>query len=154
MPLSAVKTNLLHVIDTCDRPPDVYKELKYARTGTYADCPENKPGKRIPKTGAYAAAGVGLVHAEVSVLEAEAKGPNASAGAEASAVGIGAIARAEIGSAAVKVGPVGLKIGLGVDTGVSFGAGGLEIKVLGTGATVGPNPSFSVLGSELSCSIM
>ncbi|XP_057188395.1 uncharacterized protein LOC130553444 [Triplophysa rosa] len=154
LPLSSVKTNFLHAIDNFDRPPDVYTEHKYTRCGTYANCPENKPGKRIPKVGVYAEAGVGRVHAEVSVLEAEAKGPNDSAGVEASAVGVGAMARAEVGSVAVRAGPVGLKVGLGLDTGVSAGAAGLELKILGTGATFGPNPSVAILGSELSCSIM
>lgn len=64
------------------------------------------------------------------------------------------MARAEIGSASVHAGPVGVKVGLGVDTGASVGPNGLEVKVLGTGVTLGPNPSIALLGSEVSCSVM
>uniref|UniRef100_A0A8C2H7X8 Uncharacterized protein n=1 Tax=Cyprinus carpio TaxID=7962 RepID=A0A8C2H7X8_CYPCA len=104
--------------------------------------PEDKPGKRIPKAGVYAEAGVGQACAEYSVFEAEAKGPNASAGAEISVGGAGAMARAEIA------------MGLGLDTGASIGVGGVEAKFLGTGFSVGPKTSVSVLGSEVSCSVM
>uniref|UniRef100_A0A673NNQ7 Uncharacterized protein n=1 Tax=Sinocyclocheilus rhinocerous TaxID=307959 RepID=A0A673NNQ7_9TELE len=124
------------------------------RAGTYAVSPENEPGKRIPKAGVYAAAGVGRACAEYSIFEAEAKGPNASAGAEVSVVGVGAMARAEIASASAKAGPVGVKVGLGFDTGASAGLHGVEAKFLGTGISIGPKTSVSVLGSEASCSVM
>ncbi|XP_026109784.1 uncharacterized protein LOC113082124 [Carassius auratus] len=144
----------INIIDTYDRSPKAFAKKKYAQAGKYAHGLEDKPGKRIPKAGVYAEAGVGQARAEYSVFEAEAKGPNASAGAEASLVGVGAMARAEIASASAKAGPVGVKVGLGVDTGVSFGVGGVEAKFLGTGISIGPKTSVSVLGSEVSCSVM
>ncbi|XP_056120857.1 uncharacterized protein LOC130099273 [Rhinichthys klamathensis goyatoka] len=146
--------DVINVIDTFDRPADASAEGPYAGTGTYAVAFEDEPGKRIPKAGAFAEAGVGRAHAEFSIFQAEAKGPNASAGAEANVVGAGAMARAEVGSASAKVGPVGVKVGLGVDTGASVGADGLEVKVLGTGFKFGPEPSLSFLGSEVSCCVM
>lgn len=116
-------------------------EGSHAEAGVYAGLPG--------KVGAYAGAGVGGTHAELSL-----EGPNASAGAEIGVTGVGAMARAEVGSASVQAGPVGVKLGLGVDTGASVGADGVEVKVLGTGFTIGQKNSLSVLGSEVSCSIM
>ncbi|XP_058648508.1 uncharacterized protein LOC131549933 [Onychostoma macrolepis] len=144
----------INIIDTYDRKPHAHAKKKYAQAGTYAHGLEDEPGKRIPKAGVYAEAGIGRARAEASVFEAEAKGPNASAGAEISVVGAGAMARAEIASASAKAGPVGVKLGLGVDTGVSAGVGGLEAKFLGTGISVGPKTSVSLVGSEVSCSVM
>ncbi|XP_048028875.1 uncharacterized protein LOC125256717 [Megalobrama amblycephala] len=146
----------LNMIDTFDRPGGACAESNYARSGTYSSAFENEPGKRIPKIGAYAEAGVGRARAEYSVFEAEAKGPNASAGAEASVIGVGAMARAEIASASAKAGPVGAKLGLGFDTGASVGLGGVEAKFLGTGFSIGPKTGISVLGSEVkvSCVVM
>ncbi|KAK9966908.1 hypothetical protein ABG768_003990 [Culter alburnus] len=141
------------MIDTFDRPGKAKAEGTYAGAGTYAAAFDGK-GKRIPRIGACAAAGVGRARAELSVLEAEAKGPNASAGAEASLTGVAAMARAEIASASASAGPVGLKVGLGVDTGASIGLGGVEAKFLGTGFSIGPKTSVSVLGSEVSCVVM
>ncbi|KAK9966907.1 hypothetical protein ABG768_003989 [Culter alburnus] len=123
----------------------------YARAGAYASAFEDKPG--IPNAGAHAA-GVGRARSEYSIFETETKGPSASAGAEASPVGVGAMARAELYSASAKAGPVGVKVGLGVDTGASVGAGGVEVKFLGTGFSVGEKNSVSVLGSEVSCVVM
>ncbi|XDV11300.1 hypothetical protein PO909_000271, partial [Leuciscus waleckii] len=111
-------------------------------TGTFASAFENKPGKRIPKAGAFAEAGVGRASAAYSVFEAQAKGPNATARADANLIKAGAVARAEVG------------MGLGVDTGASVGADGLEVKVLGTGFTIGPKLGVSILGSEVSCCVM
>ncbi|KAL0180635.1 hypothetical protein M9458_023041, partial [Cirrhinus mrigala] len=51
--------------------------------------------------------------------------------------------------ASAKAGPVGVKVGLGFDTGASIGLGGVEAKVLGTGISIGPKTSVSVLGSEV-----
>uniref|UniRef100_A0A673NC57 Uncharacterized protein n=1 Tax=Sinocyclocheilus rhinocerous TaxID=307959 RepID=A0A673NC57_9TELE len=146
--------NTIDMIDTFDRPADANAEGTYARSGTYATSPEDEPGKRIPKAGVYAEAGVGRASAEYSIFEAEAKGPNASAGAEVSVVGAGAMARAEIASVSAKAGPVSAKLGLGFDTGVSAGLDGLEAKILGTGISIGPKTSISLLGSEVSCSVM
>ncbi|KAL0180637.1 hypothetical protein M9458_023043, partial [Cirrhinus mrigala] len=38
--------------------------------------------------------------------------------------------------ASAKAGPLGVKVGLGFDTGLSAGAGGVEAKILGTGFTI------------------
>uniref|UniRef100_A0A803JGH7 Uncharacterized protein n=1 Tax=Xenopus tropicalis TaxID=8364 RepID=A0A803JGH7_XENTR len=143
------------IIDTYDRPAEASTVGCYAETGSYAHGGgQNKPGKRVPKAGAYAAAGVGEAKAEYSVFGAEAKGPNASAGAEANAYRAGAMVRAEVGSVSAAAGPVKATLGLGVDTGVQVGADGIEAKILGTGIRVGPNPSVSVLGSGLTCVIL
>ncbi|XP_051745384.1 uncharacterized protein LOC127509984 isoform X2 [Ctenopharyngodon idella] len=144
----------INIIDTFDRPGAASAEGTYAGSGTYAVAFEGEPGKRIPKAGAYAEAGVGRASAEFSVFEAEAKGPNVSAGAEANMVGAGAMARAEVASASAKAGPVGVKVGLGLDTGATVGPTGAEVKVLGTGFSVGLKNSISLLGSEVSCSVM
>ncbi|XP_008412837.1 uncharacterized protein LOC103467890 [Poecilia reticulata] len=150
--ISADSAELLEVIDTYDRPGDAYTEDTYARAGTYAiEGGEDKPGKRVPKAGAYAEAGVGKARAEWSVFEAEAKGPNASAGAGANPLNVSAIARAELASASAAAGPVKIKVGLAADTGVSVGAHGLEAKVLGTGVTIGPKLGVSVLGNGIEC---
>lgn len=142
------------MIETFDRPGNADAEICYARAGTYANASENQPGKRIPKAGVFAEAGVGRARAEFSVFQAEAKGPNASVGAEASMVEVGAMARAELASASAKAGPIGVKLGLGVDTGASAGVNGLEAKFLGTGVSIGPKTSVSVVGSEVSCAVM
>ncbi|XP_048028730.1 uncharacterized protein LOC125256624 [Megalobrama amblycephala] len=152
--VDAKVSNIIDMIDTYDRPGNTKAEGTYAGAGTYAEAFEDEPGKRIPKAGAYAEAGVGRARAELSVLEAEAKGPNASAGAEASLTGVAAMARAEIASASARAGPVGAKLGLGFDTGVSAGVDGLEAKILGTGFSFGPKTSVSFLGSEVSCVVM
>lgn len=152
--LASVNADLGSAIEMIDRPGKAYAQSTYAGAGKYAIAFEDIPGKRIPKAGVYAAAGVGRARAEYSVFEAEAKGPNAAAGAEASAVEVGAMARAEIASASAKAGPVGVKLGLGVDTGVSIGVNGVEARFLGTGFSIGPKTSVSVLGSEVSCAVM
>uniref|UniRef100_A0A673GXR8 Uncharacterized protein n=1 Tax=Sinocyclocheilus rhinocerous TaxID=307959 RepID=A0A673GXR8_9TELE len=139
--------DIINIIDTYDRPADASAEGTYAQSGV-------KPMKRIPRAGVFAEAGVGRARAEFSVFEAEAKGPNACASAEAYVVGAGAIAQAEIGSASAKAGPVGVKLGLGLDTGASIGPNGVEVKFLGTGFSFGPRTSLSFLGSEVSCSIL
>lgn len=146
--------NTTSINDTYQRPGSAYTEGKIVQAGRYVEGQEDEAGRIIPKTGVYAEAGVGRAHAEYSLFEAEAKGPNASAGAETSLVGVGAMARAELASASAKAGPIGLKVGLGVDTGASIGVNGVEVKVLGTGISVGQKTSVSVLGSEVSCSVM
>ncbi len=144
------------MIDTYDRPASAKTEGGYAKQEFYASGLENKPGKRIPKAGYKAEAGIGRARAEYRVFEAEAKGPNASAAAGASVVKIGAMARAEIASASAKAGPLAVKVGVGFDTGASIGVDGVEVKFLGTGISLGPKTSISVLGSEasVSCSVM
>ncbi|XP_042622920.1 uncharacterized protein LOC122146683 [Cyprinus carpio] len=152
---TASGSGIIGMIDTFDRPADANAEVTYARAGTYAEAFENKPGKRIPKAGVYAEAGLGRASAEFSVFRVEAKGPNASASAEATAarLGAGAMAQAEIGSASASAGPIDVKVGLGVDTGGYIGLGGVEVKFLGTGFSIGRKTSISFLNSELSFSL-
>uniref|UniRef100_A0A3Q0R9D7 Uncharacterized protein n=1 Tax=Amphilophus citrinellus TaxID=61819 RepID=A0A3Q0R9D7_AMPCI len=143
------------MIDTFDRPGKAFAKDTYASAGKFAAGFENKPGKRLPKAGMYAKAGVGHARAEWSVFDAEAKGPNACAGAEASVgcLGAKAYARAEIASASASAGPVKAKVGLGVDTGVGISLGGVEAKLLGTGVSIGRKMGVSVLGNELEFSL-
>ncbi|XP_052465168.1 uncharacterized protein LOC128022011 isoform X1 [Carassius gibelio] len=96
----------------------------------------------------------GRARAEYSIFEAETKGPSTSLGAGVSPVKVEAMARAEVASASASVGPVGVKVGLGFDTGASAGLDGVEAKILGTGFSIGQKNSISVLGSEASCSVM
>ncbi|KAJ4934688.1 hypothetical protein JOQ06_007473 [Pogonophryne albipinna] len=121
------------MIDTFDRPGGASAEGAYAGTNTYAVGLEVKPGKRIPKAGATASAGVGYARAEWSVFDAEAKGPNASVGAVASAgtLSASAFARAELGSASASA----------------------EAKVLGTGFSFGSKTGVYLLGNgfEFNC---
>lgn len=113
----------------------------YTKAGVYVEDPGN--------VGVFAGAGVGGAHADLNL-----EGPNASADAEIGVTRVGAMARAEVGSASVQAGPIGVKLGLGVDTGASASADGVEFKFLGTGFTIGKKNSISVLGSEVSCSVM
>ncbi|CAM4571837.1 unnamed protein product [Leuciscus chuanchicus] len=145
---------ILEVGDVVYTKKNTSKKGKYEKRGKYLVGLEDKPGHRIPKAGVLAEAGVGRAAAELSILEVEAKGPKASAGAEASSSGAGVMARAEVGSVSAKAGLVFAKLGLGVDMGASFGLGGLEAKFLGTGISIGPKTSVSLLGSEVSCSGM
>ncbi|XP_058646972.1 uncharacterized protein LOC131549139 [Onychostoma macrolepis] len=135
---TASGSGIIGMIDTIDRPADASAEGTYTRAGSYVDGFENKPGRRIPKAGVYAEAGVGRASAEYSVFRVEAKGPNASAGAEATAarLGAGAMAQAEIVSVSASAGPVDVKLGLGVDTGGYIGLGGVEAKILGFGFSI------------------
>ncbi|XP_063297006.1 uncharacterized protein LOC134585512 [Pelobates fuscus] len=148
---TASPSGVFNMIDTFDREPDAFAKETFASAKTYKNFFNDKTGKRIPKIGAYAEAGIGKARAEVSVFEAEARGPNASAGAEASLTGVSAMAKAEIASASASAGPLGVKVGLGVDTGVSAGVDGVEVKFLGTGIKFGPTTSVSLVGSEVSC---
>uniref|UniRef100_A0A3B4CP53 Uncharacterized protein n=1 Tax=Pygocentrus nattereri TaxID=42514 RepID=A0A3B4CP53_PYGNA len=164
--------SLLDMINNFDRPAEAYADGLYADADTYADGFENEPGKRIPKAGAGAEAGVGRAGAHWSIFEAEAKGPNASANAEANLAEAGAMARAEVGSASASAGPANVfeagamaraevggasasagpveaKLGLGVDTGVKISPTKIEAKVLGTGVTLGSTMGISLFGSEL-----
>lgn len=144
----------MNMIDNYDRPGNAYAEGPYAGTDTYTCAFEGKPGKRVPKAGAIAEAGVGRAGAEWGVFSAEAKGPNASAEAEANILEAGAMAKAEIGSVSAAAGPLKVKLGLGVDTGVKISPIKAEIKVLGTGLTLGQEMGISVLGNELKCAVM
>lgn len=136
------------MIDTFDRPGKAFSRGAYSGTRKYADGLENKPGKRIPKAGVHAAAGVGHARAEWSIFDAEAKGPNASAGAEANlSSGAGAYAKAELASASACAGPAKATVGLAADTGVRISPTHVEAKVLGTGVTFGRRMGISLFGS-------
>ncbi|KAI3356988.1 hypothetical protein L3Q82_003623 [Scortum barcoo] len=138
------------MIDTYDRDGKAFTSGTYSHAGTYADAFENEPGKRVPKAGAVARAGVGLARAEWSVFQAEAKGPNASAGAGASLTqGVKAFASAELASASASAGPVKAKVGLALDTGVGISPTHVEAKVLGTGFSFGQKMGISLFGSSL-----
>uniref|UniRef100_A0A8D0AKN1 Uncharacterized protein n=1 Tax=Sander lucioperca TaxID=283035 RepID=A0A8D0AKN1_SANLU len=147
--VSVGTAGLVEMIDTFDRPGSSIAVGTYADAGVYADGLEDKPGKRIPKAGVYAGAGVGLARAEWSVFEAQAKGPNASAGVGASAASLsaGAFARAEVASASASAGPLKAKVGLSADTGASVGLTGVEAKVLGTGFSFGRKMGVSLFGT-------
>ncbi|KAF3860824.1 hypothetical protein F7725_001079 [Dissostichus mawsoni] len=146
---SLVDTELLHIeqtpsvemIDTFDRPGKAFTKGAYAGTDMYAVGLEDKPGKRIPKAGVSASAGVGHARAEWRVCDAEAKGPNASAGIGASvgSLSASAFARAEVASASAAA----------VDTGVSVGATQLEAKLLGCGFSFGRKMGFSLFGNGI-----
>ncbi|KAE8292741.1 hypothetical protein D5F01_LYC07833 [Larimichthys crocea] len=142
-------SGLVDTIDNIDRPGDAFAAGTYAGTGTFAEAFENKPGKRIPKAGAYAGAGVGYTRAEWSVFDAEAKGPNAGAGAGVTAIGAQAMAKAELASASASAGPVKATLGLALDTGASISPTQIEAKVAGTGVSFGRRTGISLLGSGI-----
>lgn len=82
-------------------------------------------------------------------LSAEANGPNTSARFVANDREVGAMVGAELGSASVSAGPVGVKVGLGVETGARISADGGEVKVLGCGLSLGRTTGISLFGNEL-----
>lgn len=141
--------------DVCVSDPEFIKFVKNIErpgkafaAGTYAGADAFDDDDKV---GVYAAAGVGYSRAEWSVFDAEAKGPNASAGAGLSlGSGARAMARAELASASAGAGPLKAEVGLGVDTGVGVGPRGVEAKFLGTGFTIGPTTSISLLGNTVS----
>merc|ERR1711917_7772 len=147
--LTADKAGVVEMIDTIDRPGDAFVVGAYADAGSYAHGLEDKPGRRLPKAGLGAGAGVGHARAEWSVFDAEAKGPNASAGLEASTAYLGAkaFAKAEVASASATAGPVKATVGLAADTGVGISPTGVEAKVLGTGFSFGRKMGISVFGT-------
>ncbi|KAL1252282.1 hypothetical protein QQF64_020078 [Cirrhinus molitorella] len=127
----------------------------YDKKGSYASAFENKPGRRILKSGSSFEQTEFRMEAHLADgIVAEIKGPSTSSNVEVSPVKVEAMARAEVASASVKAGPVGMKVGLGFDTGASVGPDQLEAKFLGTGVSFGSKNSVSVLGSEVSCSVM
>uniref|UniRef100_A0A8C9RL60 Uncharacterized protein n=1 Tax=Scleropages formosus TaxID=113540 RepID=A0A8C9RL60_SCLFO len=150
----SAKDGVLDFIDNYDREAGASAQSTYAESGAFDTGFSDKPGHRIPKAGVYARAGVGHAAAHYSVFEADAKGPNAAAEAGVTPLGVQAIARAEIASASASAGPLRVKAGLGVDTGVKAGASGVEVKLLGTGFAIGPEMNVSILGNEVSCSVM
>ncbi|MED6293976.1 hypothetical protein CHARACLAT_016107 [Characodon lateralis] len=147
--LSLGSSGVVEMIDTFDRPGEASAASTFANAGTFANGLEDKPGKRIPKAGAYAEAGVGKAQAEWSVFDAEARGPNVSTAAVVSAgtLNARAFAKAELASASASAGPVKAKVGLAVDTGVEIGLTGVEAKVLGTGFSFGRKMGVSLFGT-------
>ncbi|KAM3617518.1 uncharacterized protein V6R79_007489 [Siganus canaliculatus] len=129
--------DIVGMIDTFDRPRHAFAAGAFAGADAFAEGFKNKPGKRIPKAGAYAAAGVGYARAEWSVLDAEARGPNAAVGAGATLMGVQAMAKAELAGASASAGVVKATVGLAATTGVSACVDGVEIKLLGTGFKIG-----------------
>ncbi|XP_069835596.1 uncharacterized protein [Dendropsophus ebraccatus] len=130
-------------LDNIDRPFRVYEDLPCVRAGTYLNAFEDKPGRRLPKAEAYVEGSTFRVGAECSMLAVEAKGPNASARYEIGPERVGAKTTTELGSFTTSVGPVECTIRPNVDTGFSVGDDGLELSVLGSGITLGRNPSVS-----------
>ncbi|XP_047673763.1 legumain-like isoform X2 [Tachysurus fulvidraco] len=139
---------VLEIIDNFDRKGNAYADGLYAEKKTYASASENKPGKRIRKSGAKYQAGVGRVGAAWSVFAVEANCPNVSAEAMANVLEGRAMAAAELVSVSAVAGPVQLKLGLGLDTGVSLGPAKFELKILGTGVSFGSTMGISLFGSE------
>uniref|UniRef100_A0A3Q2VJW5 Uncharacterized protein n=1 Tax=Haplochromis burtoni TaxID=8153 RepID=A0A3Q2VJW5_HAPBU len=138
---------IVEMINTFDRPAKAFAVGPYAGAGAFADGFEDKPGKRVPKAGVYAKAGVGHARAEWSIFDAEAKGPNASARASLSPLSARAFARAEVASAQATAGPIRAKVGLAVDTGVGISVTGMEAKLLGTGFSLGRKMGISLFGN-------
>uniref|UniRef100_A0A8B9GU44 Uncharacterized protein n=1 Tax=Astyanax mexicanus TaxID=7994 RepID=A0A8B9GU44_ASTMX len=130
-----------------DRPGTASAKGLYAEAGAYATGFVNKSGQRVPKAGATV---LGQARAQCSILEAEVKGPNVSVGAQAGVEGVGAMARAEFASASASAGIVGLKVGVGFDTGAELNPTGAEVKFLGSGFSLGRKMGISYFGSELS----
>ena len=141
------------MIDTFDRPGKAFTKTTHASAGSYKSGFEDKPGKRLPCGGYKAEAGVGKARAEWRVCDAEANGPNACAAVGYTALGAGVMAKAELASASASAGPLKATVGLGVDTGAHIGLDKVEVKVLGTGFSLGVTPSISVLGSSAECCI-
>ncbi|KAF5894076.1 legumain-like isoform X2, partial [Clarias magur] len=74
------------------------------------------------------------------------QGPNASASAEAKGLEAGAMDRVEPGRVSAVAGPVGVKLGLGFDTGVSVSPTKVEVKLLGTGVILGSKMGIALFG--------
>uniref|UniRef100_A0A3B4WRM4 Uncharacterized protein n=1 Tax=Seriola lalandi dorsalis TaxID=1841481 RepID=A0A3B4WRM4_SERLL len=147
---------LADVIDTYDRPKKAFVVGDYAHGKKYREGFEDKPGKRIPSAGFHAAAGLGHARAELSVFDAEVKGPNVCIGAGASvgSLGAAAYAKAELVSASVTAGPIKATVGLSLDTGISVGVTGFQAKLLGTSFSIGPKISFSFFGTGFEMSLL
>ncbi len=132
------------MIEKIERPGKAFTAATYSDSRTYEDEDDDELG------GGYAKAGVGHARAEWSLFDAEAKGPNVGVGAIASAKsGVGAFAKAELGSASATAGPVKATVGLAVDTGASIGPSGVEAKVLGTGFSIGRKMGVSLFGNSI-----
>lgn len=106
----------------------------------------------IDGVGMMAGVKSGSLSAKFGSLDLEAKGPSASAGARVGGNEVTAMVRSEIYSTSIKAGPVGVKMAVGADTGLSAGPDGVEAKFLGTGFKIGPTTSVSLLGLTLSWS--
>lgn len=104
-------------------------------------------------TNKYAArAGAGadanLFEAEDDLTSVKAFGVGANVNAEAGLGGIGAGVEAGAHLIEAEAVGIGVKLGVGVNTGAYLGPGGGEIKVAGTGISIGKKTGVSVLGNE------
>ncbi|KAM3617949.1 uncharacterized protein V6R79_013129 [Siganus canaliculatus] len=142
---------VVKMLENFDRPGDAYAAGAYAGADVFEEGLVNNKVRRVPKAGVYACAGLGCARAHWSVCDAEARGPNAGAGVGASvASGVRAYAKAELASASASAGPLKAKVGVAADTGVGVGPDNLEVKVLGTGGSIGRKCEVSFFGSSLS----
>jgi len=145
-----MSSGIENIIDNYDRPTESKAVAGYAIAKTEKNGLVDKHGERFPKAIALAHAGVGHVYVAWSVFVAEAKGPNAGVVYKATPLNISAFATAELCSASTMLGLVHAKLGLGVDTGASFGIEGLTVMFLGTGFSIGPGTlGFRFLGTEI-----
>ncbi|XP_049321010.1 uncharacterized protein LOC111197390 [Astyanax mexicanus] len=143
-----VGKNVLYIIDYHDRPGKASAEGPYAEAGAYACASEGKPGKRVPKAGVFAEAGVGRARAEWRVCEAEAKGPNASAGVHADILGVEAEAAASLGQAQAQFGILEAEVkGPNASAGAYASVFGVEAKAA---AVLGQaQAQFGILEAEV-----
>lgn len=150
--VSCGAAGLVEMIDTYDREGKAYASGDFYKVADiFADGCVDKPGKRLPKAGMYASAGVGHAGAQWSIFEAEAKGPNVAAamGATTASLSAKAFVRAELASASASAGPLKAKVGLSAETGIEVGVTGLEAKLLGTGFSIGRKMSVSLFGNSI-----
>lgn len=120
----------------------VVSEGLYAEAGAHMNV-----GMTPERLGLEAKASVGHVRVTEDDVSVEASSPNASAMFVANNREV--MVGAEIASASVSAGPVGVKVGLGVKTGARVGDDGAELKVLGCGMSVGRTTGVSLFGNEL-----
>lgn len=93
--------------------------------------------------------------AQCNVVDAEARGPNASAGAQFGYLsGVGAFAHAELASAQASVAGLTAKVGLNANMGVSLGLDGVSASFLGFGGSIGLHMKIDTPVASVSCVVM
>nr|XP_023678439.1 uncharacterized protein LOC111849629 [Paramormyrops kingsleyae] len=122
--------------------------------GPYSEAEANMNVERTQRNleflaKARAKVSAGRIRVTEDDVSAEASGPNASAMFVANNKEAQIMVGAEIASASVSAGPVGMKVGLGVETGARVGDDGAEVKVLGCGMSIGRTMGASFFGNEL-----
>lgn len=118
--------------------------------GLYAEAGAHMNVEMTPeRLGLEAKASAGHIRVTEDDVSVEASGPNASPMFVANNREAQVMVGAEIASASVSAGPVGVKVGLGVKTGARVGDDGAELKVLGCGMSVGRTTGVSLFGNEL-----